>query len=112
LASSINASTTAGVVTTADTSGVLNIQTAGTTAIAISAAQAVSFTNPITGALNGTVGATTPSTGAFTTLSSTVTGASAITSTVDTGWAFLDGKTSGGGDRLLIQGYSAGQAQN
>jgi len=108
LASSINASTTAGVVTTADTSGVLNIQTAGTTAIAISAAQAVSFTNPITGALNGTVGATTPSTGAFTTLSSTVTGASAITSTVDTGWAFLDGKTSGGGDRLLIQGYSAG----
>ena len=43
--SSINASTTAGVVTTADTSGVLNIQTAGTTAIAIDASQAVTFTN-------------------------------------------------------------------
>jgi hypothetical protein len=43
--SSINASTTAGVVTTADTSGVLNIQTAGTTAISIDASQAVSFTN-------------------------------------------------------------------
>jgi len=45
MASSINASTSAGVVTTADTSGVLNIQTAGTTAIAIDASQAVSFTN-------------------------------------------------------------------
>jgi hypothetical protein len=33
--SSINASTTAGVVTTADTSGVLNIQTAGTTALTV-----------------------------------------------------------------------------
>jgi hypothetical protein len=45
MASSINASTTAGVVTTADTSGTLNIQTAGTTAIAIDASQAVTFTN-------------------------------------------------------------------
>ena len=45
MTSSINASTTAGVVTTADTSGVLNIQTAGTTAISIDASQAVSFTN-------------------------------------------------------------------
>jgi len=56
LASSINASTTAGVVTTADTSGVLNIQTAGTTAIAIDASQAVSFTNAPTvtgGTANG-----------------------------------------------------------
>jgi hypothetical protein len=56
MASSINASTTAGVVTTADTSGVLNIQTAGTTAIAISASQAVSFTNAPTvtgGTANG-----------------------------------------------------------
>jgi len=35
MASSINASTTAGVVTTADTSGVLNIQTAGTTAVTV-----------------------------------------------------------------------------
>jgi len=41
MASSINASTTAGVVTTADTSGVLNLQTAGTTAIAIDASQNV-----------------------------------------------------------------------
>jgi hypothetical protein len=41
MASSINASTSAGVVTTADTSGVLNIQTAGTTAISIDTSQAV-----------------------------------------------------------------------
>jgi hypothetical protein len=56
VASSINASTTAGVVTTADTSGVLNIQTAGTTAISIDASQAVSFTNAPTvtgGTANG-----------------------------------------------------------
>jgi len=56
MASSINASTTAGVVTTADTSGVLNLQTAGTTAISIDASQAVSFTNSPTvtgGTANG-----------------------------------------------------------
>ena len=44
MASSINASTTAGLVNTADTSGVLNIQTAGTTAIAIDASQNVTYT--------------------------------------------------------------------
>ena len=60
MASSINASTTAGVVTTADTSGVLNIQTAGTTAIAISASQAVSLTGAITPSQTaGIVGTTT-----------------------------------------------------
>ena len=56
MASSINASTTAGLVNTADTSGVLNIQTAGTTAISIDASQAVSFTNAPTvtgGTANG-----------------------------------------------------------
>ena len=56
MASSINASTTAGLVNTADTSGVLNIQTAGTTAISINASQAVSFTNAPTvtgGTANG-----------------------------------------------------------
>ena len=56
MTSSINASTSAGVITTADTSGVLNIQTAGTTAISIDASQAVSFTNSPTvtgGTANG-----------------------------------------------------------
>jgi hypothetical protein len=54
--SSINASTTAGLVNTADTSGVLQLQTAGTTAISIDASQAVSFTNAPTvtgGTANG-----------------------------------------------------------
>ena len=60
MASSINASTTAGVVTTADTSGVLNLQTAGTTAIAISASQAVTLTGAITPSQTaGIVGTTT-----------------------------------------------------
>ena len=60
MASSINASTTAGVVTTADTSGVLNIQTAGTTAIAIDASQAVTLAGAITPSQTaGIVGTTT-----------------------------------------------------
>jgi hypothetical protein len=45
MASSINASTSAGVVTTADTSGVLNLQTAGTTAITVDASQNITYTN-------------------------------------------------------------------
>ena len=49
MASTINAQTTgfAGVVTTADASGVLNIQTGGVTAISISASQVVTFANPV-----------------------------------------------------------------
>jgi hypothetical protein len=49
MASTINAQTTgfAGVVTTADTSGVLALQTGGTTALSISAGQAVTFTNAL-----------------------------------------------------------------
>jgi hypothetical protein len=43
MASSINASTSAGLVSTADTSGVLQLQTAGTTAVSINASQAVTF---------------------------------------------------------------------
>jgi len=62
MASSINASTTAGVVTTADTSGVLNIQTAGTTAIAIDASQAVTMAGRTTNPTTISVGAATPST--------------------------------------------------
>ena len=43
MASTINASTSAGLVSTADTSGVLQLQTAGTAAVTIDAAQAVTF---------------------------------------------------------------------
>jgi len=56
LASTINASTSAGVITTADTSGILQLQTAGTTALSIDASQNVSFTNQPTysgGTANG-----------------------------------------------------------
>jgi hypothetical protein len=62
MASSINASTTAGVVTTADTSGVLNIQTAGTTAISIDASQAVTMAGRTTNPTTISVGNATPST--------------------------------------------------
>jgi len=62
MASSINASTTAGVVTTADTSGVLHIQTAGTTAISIDASQAVTMAGRTTNPTTISVGAATPST--------------------------------------------------
>jgi hypothetical protein len=50
MASSINASTAGagGVITTADNSGVLQVQTAGTTALTITNAQVANFTNPIT----------------------------------------------------------------
>lgn len=46
MASTINAAV-GGIVSTADATGALNIQTSGTTAIAISAAQAVTLTNAL-----------------------------------------------------------------
>ena len=49
MTTTINASTTAGLVNTADTSGVLALQTAGTTAVSISASQVVTLTNAIGG---------------------------------------------------------------
>jgi hypothetical protein len=47
MASTINASTTLGLQQTADTSGVLQLQTANTTAVTIDASQNVSFVNTI-----------------------------------------------------------------
>lgn len=100
MASIINASTTLGLQHSADTSGVLKLQTASTDAVTIDASQNITLntgtangvaylngskvltTNGVlsfdgttltstrfAGALSGSVGATTPSTGAFTTLS-------------------------------------------
>ena len=43
MAVTINASTTAGLVNTADTSGILQLQTAGTTAVTVDASQNVTF---------------------------------------------------------------------
>jgi hypothetical protein len=54
MTSTINASTTAGLVSTADTSGVLELQTAGTTAVSISASQVVTLTNALAEASGGT----------------------------------------------------------
>jgi hypothetical protein len=60
--SSINASTTAGLVNTADTSGVLQLQTAGVTAISIDASQAVTMAGRTSNPTTISVGAATPST--------------------------------------------------
>jgi hypothetical protein len=54
MAVTINASTTAGLVQTADTSGVLALQSAGTTAVSISASQVVTLTNALAEASGGT----------------------------------------------------------
>jgi hypothetical protein len=54
MAVTINASTSAGLVQTADTSGVLALQTAGTTAVSISTGQVVTLTNALAEASGGT----------------------------------------------------------
>ena len=51
MTSTINASTTAGIVTTADTSGVLALQTAGTTAVTVDASQNTTLAGAL--AVNG-----------------------------------------------------------
>jgi hypothetical protein len=47
MVASINASTSAGVVTTADTSGILALQTAGTTAVTLDASQNATFAGSV-----------------------------------------------------------------
>jgi len=59
MAVTINASTSAGLVQTADTSGVLALQTAGTTAVSVSSGQVVTLTNALPAASGGT-GLTSP----------------------------------------------------
>jgi hypothetical protein len=64
MAVTLNASTTAGLVQTADTSGVLALQTAGTTAVSISASQVVTLTNALPVASGGSGVTTSTGTGA------------------------------------------------
>jgi hypothetical protein len=64
MTTTINASTTAGLVQTADTSGVLALQTAGTTAVSISASQVVTLTNALPVASGGSGVTTSTGTGA------------------------------------------------
>jgi len=79
MAASINASTSAGVVTTADTTGNLNLQSNGTTVLAMtSAGIAVTGTQSVSGA--ATLSSTLGVTGA-TTLSSTLSAAGNISAT-------------------------------
>jgi hypothetical protein len=60
MAVTINASTSAGLVNTADTSGILQLQTANTTAVTVNASQNVTFAGSITPSqTNGIVGTTT-----------------------------------------------------
>jgi len=64
MTTTINASTSAGLVQTADTSGVLALQTAGTTALSISASQVVTLTNALPVASGGSGVTTSTGTGA------------------------------------------------
>jgi hypothetical protein len=64
MTTTINASTSAGLVNTADTSGVLALQTANTTALSISASQVVTLTNALPVASGGTGGTTSTGSGA------------------------------------------------
>ena len=89
MAASINASTSAGVVTTADTSGNLNLQSGGTTIVALTSAGAA-----VTGTLSASGAAT---------LSSTlgVTGAATLSSTLSAGATTITGGLSTTGQALL-----------
>jgi hypothetical protein len=60
MTTTINASTSAGLVQTADTSGSLALQTAGTTALTINSSQVVNFANAPTVAGGAIVSAATP----------------------------------------------------
>jgi len=64
MTTTINASTSAGLVQTADTSGALALQTAGTTALSISASQVVTLTNALPVASGGSGVTTSTGTGA------------------------------------------------
>jgi hypothetical protein len=63
MTTTINASTSAGLVQTADTSGALALQTAGTTALSISASQVVTLTNALPVASGGSGVTTSTGTG-------------------------------------------------
>jgi hypothetical protein len=81
MAASINASTSAGVVTTADTSGNLNLQSNGTTIVALtSAGEAVTGTLSASGA--ATLSSTLGVTGATTLSSTLAAGNTTITGTL------------------------------
>jgi hypothetical protein len=86
MTATVNASTSAGVVVTSDTSGALALQTGGTTALTISSAQAVTMAGRTTNPTTISVGGATPSTsGAGITFPAdqTILGASTNANTLD-----------------------------
>jgi len=88
MTASINASTSAGVIVTSDTSGALALQTAGTTALTISSAQVVNFANAPT-------------------VAGSPIGASQATATT-LGTVYAKQTTGGGTPYLTAFGYNAG----
>jgi len=103
MVASINASTSAGVVTTADTSGVLALQTAGTTALSISASQVVTLTNALPVASGGSGVTTSTGTGA------NVLGTSpTITTPTISGDATISGLTVGKGGGAVANNTAVG----
>lgn len=113
MASIINASTSGagGVVTTADASGVLQLQTAGTTAISISAAQAVTLTNALPAASGGTGLTSVGTSGNVLTSNGTAWVSSALPAG---GVTSLNGQSGAitNTDLYAIGGYVVGRPQN
>ena len=64
MAVTLNANSSTGFIATSDTSGVLQLQTGGTTALTVSAAQVVTLANPLPVASGGSGGTTSTGTGA------------------------------------------------
>jgi len=107
MASTINASTTAGLIQTADTSGVLALQTAGTTAISIDASQAVTMAGRTSNPTTISVGGATPSaSGAGITFPATQS-ASSDANTLDDyeegTWTPVLGTSNGGTATMSVQ---------
>jgi hypothetical protein len=72
MAVTINASTSSGLVQTADTSGTLQLQTAGTTALTLDASQNATFAGTVTATSYSGSGASLTGVGSITTLASNV----------------------------------------
>jgi len=88
MTTTINASTSSGLVNTADTSGVLALQTAGTTAVTIDASQNVTIAKPVV--LSGSTS------GAITLAAPAVAGTNTITLPASTGTVLTTGSPQSG----------------
>jgi hypothetical protein len=64
MAVTLNANSSTGFIATSDTSSILQLQTGGTTAVTVSAAQVVTLANPLPVASGGSGGTTSTGTGA------------------------------------------------